>query len=82
MEEMPTWEDQKKKMSPDFHLDPNKEVDPVEKLLEELGPTEAFDALMEKLEENPDDQEARRQANLLVNRLEDLSSRLRGKIQH
>lgn len=81
---MPTWEDQKKMMpkSPDFHLDPSKEVDPVEKILEEYGPTGAFDELMEKLEEHPNDQEIRRQANLLVNRLEDLSSRLRGKIQH
>ena len=84
MEEMPTWEEQKKMMSksPDFHLDPTKEIDPVEKLLDEYGPNAAFDELMEKLDRNPSDQELRRQANLLVNRLEDLSSQLRGRIQH
>lgn len=84
MIEMPKWEDQKKKMevSPDFHLDPTKQIDPVEKLLEERGPTGAFDRLMEQLEQDPNNQEVRRQANLLVNRLEDLSSQLRGKIQH
>ena len=82
MEGPQSWENQKKRMSPEFHPDPNKTVDPVEKLLEEVGPEGAFDELMDRLDKNPGDIEARRQANLLVNRLEDLSSRLRGKIQH
>jgi hypothetical protein len=68
--------------SADFHLDPNKGTDAVEKLLEKLGPEGAFDELMDQLEQNPDDLETRRQANLLVNRLEDLSSRLKTRIGH
>lgn len=66
----------------DFHLDPEKATDPLEKLLEKLGPEDAFEELMDQLEKNPDDAEARRQANLLVNRLDDLVSRLKEKIQH
>ncbi len=68
--------------SADFHLDPSKQGDPVESLLEKKGAEDAFDELMSKLEQNPNDEEARRQANLLVNRLEDLVSRLREKTQH
>ena len=79
-----TWEKQKEKMerSPEFHLDPSKQTDPVEKLIEEIGPEGAFDELMERLDKDPNDTEARRQANLLVNRFEDLASRLRNKIGH
>lgn len=83
-----SWENQKMivgdpALSPDFHLDTNKVVDPVERLLEDLGsPTAAFDELMDRLDKNKNDTEARRMAELLVNRLEDLSSRLRGKIGH
>jgi len=82
MEGIESWEQQKSNMSADFHLDPNKAGDPVEKLIGEVGPEGAFDELMEKLEQNPNDEEARREANLLVNRLEDLASRLRGKVGH
>ena len=83
-----SWENQKMKVgdparSPDFHLDASKVVDPVEKLMEDLGsPTAAFDELMDRLDRNKNDTEARRMAELLVNRLEDFSSRLRGKIGH
>ena len=69
-------------VSAEFHPDPNKTGDPVERLIGEVGPEGAFDELMEKLEQNPNDDEARRQASLLVNRLEDLASRLRGKVGH
>ncbi|MDD2657488.1 MAG: hypothetical protein PHD04_02385 [Candidatus Pacebacteria bacterium] len=76
------WFEEHKDISPDFHLDPSKEVDPTERLVEKVGPEGAFDELMERLEQNPNDEEARRQANLLVNRFEDLASRLRGKVGH
>ncbi len=78
-----SWEHQKSKAhtSPDFHLDPSKATDPVEKLLEDLSPTDAFDELMDRLDKNQDDAEARRQASLLVNRLEDFARRLKGKIK-
>ena len=72
-------------MSPDFHLDPNKQTDPIEKLVAEKDLEDAFDELMDKLDKNPDDAETRRQANLLVNRVDDLkelASRLREKIGH
>lgn len=41
----------------------------------------AFDAVMEKLEKNPNDVELNRQANLLLNRADDISDRLRAKLQ-
>jgi hypothetical protein len=81
-EKMPAWDDQMRRDPASFHPDPKKMQDPVEVMLEQRGPETAFDDLMEKLEKDPNDPETRRQANLLVNRLEDLSSRLRGKIQH
>lgn len=84
-----SWEEQKKKglmAQEGFHLDPSKSTDPVEKLIADLGTEDdAFDTLMARLEKNPDDAEARRQANLLVNRVDDLKKvvdQLRTKIQH
>jgi hypothetical protein len=68
--------------SADFHLDPKKQIDPVETLVDSLGPEGAFDTLMDELEKNPEDRETRRRATLLVNRLNDLSARLKQKIQH
>ncbi len=65
-----------------FHPDPEKLRDPLETLLEELGPDKAFDKLVAQLEDNPNDPELRRQANLLVNRLEDLLPRLKEKTNH
>lgn len=65
------WKERKERglMSDEsFHLDPNKTVDPVEKLLEELGPTKAFDELAEHLP--PDtDREVVRQMKLILNRV-------------
>lgn len=78
----PSWEERKKKLSADFHLDPSKEIDPVESLIEKYGPEGAYDHLMDHLEQSPNDEEVRRRANLLVNRLEDLTAKLRGKIGH
>ena len=66
----------------DYHLDPSKSGDPLEKMVEDMGIEGAFDELVSKLESNPTDAEAQRQANLLINRLEDFASQLRGKIQH
>ncbi|MBU6388789.1 hypothetical protein KGQ72_02870 [Patescibacteria group bacterium] len=79
-----SWEDQKNRLntSESFHMDPSKAIDPIEKLLEDLGPTGAFDELMDRLDKNPNDAETRRQASLLVNRFEDLAGRLRVRIQH
>ncbi|OIP59095.1 MAG: hypothetical protein AUK19_02645 [Candidatus Moranbacteria bacterium CG2_30_45_14] len=67
----------------DFHLDPKKMVDPVESLLEKSGDADiAFDTVMESLEKDPNNPEIRRQANLLINRLDDLTNKLRNKISH
>lgn len=83
MEDIHSWEQQRiKKASFDFHPDPTKEIDPVEKLLEKYGPDGAFEKIMEGLNSNPNDEELRRQANLLVNRLDDWSSQLRAIVQH
>lgn len=71
-----------KKPSADFHLDPKKDEDPVESLIEKLGTEGAFDELTDQLENNPNDPEVRRRATLLVNRLEDLTNKLRGKLSH
>lgn len=84
LEGIEDYAEQKKKglMAEGFHLDPKKEVDPVEKLLEDLGPEGAFDELMDRLDKNPSDAETERQAKLLVNRFEDFASRLKGRMQH
>lgn len=76
-----SWEFQKQKMenpakSPDFHLE--KKEDPVEKLIDQFGPDGAFDELIAKLDADPENAELRRQANLIVNRIEDL----RRRVQH
>lgn len=68
--------------SANFHPDEKKQTDVVEKLVEKLGPDDAFDVVMEQLERDPENPEFRRQANLLVNRLDDLVSRLKEKISH
>lgn len=74
-----SWEKQKMKVgdpaqSPDFHL--NEPVDPVEDLLKKEGPEGAVAELESRLKENPDDQEARRQLDLISNRLRDLVNRI------
>ncbi len=43
--------------------------------------TDLFDELMSRLDENPDDAEANRQAYVLVNRYDELARRLRAKIE-
>ncbi len=86
MEGMETgeWENKKNTIAYDaaFHADPEKQHDEVEALLERLGPDGAVDELNERLANNPEDAEARRMANLLANKLEELLSQLREKTQH
>jgi hypothetical protein len=81
LEGMDFWADKKEKPTEDFHLDPNK-IDPLEVLLEKEGPEGAFDELKDRLEKDPSDEEARRQALLLINRYAELISGLREKISH
>jgi hypothetical protein len=76
------WFEEHKDISPDFHLDPTKERDPVEDLLRYHTPEDAVAVLEEKLKSNPDDGEARRQLNLIHNRLQDLLSHVGGIVKH
>jgi len=85
MEGVESWEAQKKNPTESFHPDPNKEVDPVEKLVEERGLADALYELSEKLKGSPDDPEVRRQVALILNRTEDIAERaaeLKRMIQH
>ncbi|MFA9262475.1 MAG: hypothetical protein ACEQSB_03935 [Undibacterium sp.] len=68
-----------KKPRADFHLDPSKQVDAVEELVDKFGPQGAYDQVMEDLEKDPDNTEKRRQAALLANKFEELASTLRSK---
>lgn len=65
-----SYEEQKKKglMSESFHLDPDKGIDPIEKLVEKLGPNGAFDELADQLppDTNPD---VVRQMKLVLNQV-------------
>lgn len=73
---MPTEE--WKKATAELHLDPKKLEDPVEKIIDRTGDIdEAFDEIQEALDRDPGNPELRRQANLLVNRADDLAKRLR-----
>lgn len=71
-----------KKQTPDFHLDPKKEGDPVEKLIQEIGPENALEKLTEQIKNDPSNPELRRQANLLLNRVDDLTRALRDRVSH
>lgn len=85
MEGINEWEKQKAHPTESFHMDPRKEVDPVERLIAERGLADALHELSNKLDENPDDQEVRRQVALIINRTEDLAQRaaeLKQRIQH
>ena len=71
MEGVNEWEERKAKglMSDgSFHLDPKKEIDPVEKLVEKLGPTGAFDELADQLPPETD-KEVIRQMKLILNKV-------------
>ena len=71
MEGTEAWEEQKKRglMNDEgFHLDTNKVIDPVEKLLEDLGPTKAFDELVDQLPQGTD-QEVVRQMKFILNKV-------------
>ncbi len=52
-----------------YRADPNS--DELEKLIEKFGPSDAFEELLGRLADNPDDVESRRQANLLIHRYAD-----------
>lgn len=77
---MPTEE--WKKGTPDLHLDPRKDRDPVEELIRTRGFEEAVDKIIEQFKKNPDDPELRRQANLIMNRCDDLANGLRKELSH
>ncbi len=49
---------------PEYHR--SAPVDPVEKLVEQVGWEDALDQINANLEQHPDDQEARRRATLIV----------------
>ena len=77
-----SWEEQKEKLdrSSDFHLD--TKVDSVETLIEQIGWDDARAQIEANLDQNPDDQEARRQATLIVKLHDDKIKPLRDKLQH
>ncbi len=75
---MPTGE--WKKPTADFHPDPEKTTDPVEKLIERSGSMDvAVDEINAALAKDPNNAELRRQASLLANRFDDLAAKLREK---
>lgn len=66
--------------SESFHL--AKKVDLLEKRLEQKQDIEiVFDELVDELNKKPGDPELVRQANLLINRLEDFVAQLKSKTQ-
>lgn len=79
---MQSWEEQKGSPTESFHLDPEKLIDPVEDLLARLGPDGAIADLETKLDKNPDDAEARRELNLIHNRLVDIVAQISNRVSH
>ena len=75
-----SWEEQQKKMSPDFHLDERE--DPVEALIKKIGWEDALAQINDNLDANPEDAEARRQANLAKVLLEKEVKILNDKLLH
>ena len=66
-------------------MDPNKEIDPVEKLVAEIGIEGALADINARLDVNPDDAEARRQATLIISRADDIArnaAALKQRTQH
>lgn len=61
-----------------FHVAPD--ADPLSELVDALGPEDAFEELLGRLDENPHDKETIRQAELLLNRWDDWQARLRSKL--
>ena len=61
-----------------FHVAPD--ADPLTELVDELGPEDAFDELLGRLDEDPHNVDTVRQAELLLNRWEDWQTRLRAKL--
>lgn len=85
MEGLNEWEKQKEHPTESFHMDPRKEVDPAEQLVAERGVEGALAEIERRLAENPRDEEARRQASLIINRTDDIAERaavLKRMIQH
>ena len=75
------WRKSQVEMSPDFHLDSSK-VDEVEKLIQRVGWDDALTQINDKLTNNPDDAEARRQATLIVKLYDEKVKVLKDKLQH
>lgn len=76
-----SWEQKKQNPSEYFHINPPE--DDVEKLVRKIGLEAAIIEVMARLDEHPDDNEARRQAHLLVERGEEIEkavTSLRAKI--
>ena len=70
--------------TPEFHLDPSKQGDPLFARAEKLGSAdELLKELLENLNNNPDKEEALRQIALFTNRLEEVKSHLEeGQVKH
>jgi len=66
--------------SPDFHLE--TKVDPVETLIQEVGWEDALSQINDNLGRKPNDQEARRQATLIVRLYDERVKSLKDKLQH
>ena len=75
------WKKSQVEMSPDFHLDTNK-VDEVEKLIQRVGWEDALIQINDNLTNNPDDEEAHRQATLIVRLYDEKIKPLKDKLQH
>jgi hypothetical protein len=77
---MGEWKKAQMETSPDFHLD--TKIDDVERLVNQIGLDDALVQITEKFEQNPDDQEARRQATLILKIHDDRVKKLRDRLQH
>lgn len=85
MGDVEQWQQQKGHPTEGFHMDPNKEIDPVEKLVAEIGIEGALADINARLDVNPDDAEARRQATLIISRADDIArnaAALKQRTQH
>ena len=77
---MGEWRKSRIETSPDFHLD--TKIDDVEKLIQEVGWEDALSQINDNLGRKPNDQEARRQATLIVRLYDEKIRALKDKLQH
>jgi len=78
---MGEWRKSRIEASPDFHLDTGK-IDPVETLIGQVGWEDALAQIDDNLNKNPEDQEARRQASLIVKLYDERVKPIRDRLQH